>query len=481
MKVLVYNAPPVRSLLRDIEMRLGQIAGDAVFAPAFDETTPPKYDIALFETETGSDDIAWFQNRYRQDVFARTLISDRFIARGYTTGGSVKPDPEIDARLAEKHARQNYVINLYRHLERRFDDEKPDVVFAYVVANSASLALYEVAKRRGVPYRMLTPTRIGARYLVDDTPFGTFSSARAILDSEEGGKPTDWALESARSYLEDLRTRAAQPEYYQQNLKIAYGKRAWKTVLESSYLATRETWLHARSQRPAHLRKRARAIERARIDLKSRADRRKWFPKGAKPSSPYVFFPLHVDPEASTLVLAPYHTDQLSIVEALSKALPIGMILAVKEHMPMLGKRPDGFYERITALPNVELISPELNGVELARDAGVVAVITGTAGWEAVCLGVPTVVIGRAHYGFFDAVTVEPSLHKLPAALERALPQDRIPDALLGRYVAAIFDGSFEMPSTFFMEDHYRAADPALKEAVTRSIADYIAKASQAS
>src|SRR5690606_3825451 len=100
---------------------------------------------------------------------------------------------------------------------------------------------------------------------------------------------------------------------------------------------------------------------------------------GELPTRPFVYFPLHVDPEASTMVLAPDHTDQLAVIESLAKRLPFGMSLVVKERVRMLGRRPRGFYETIRRFPSVSLASPLESTFQLIQRSTFVAAITGTA------------------------------------------------------------------------------------------------------
>jgi hypothetical protein len=165
---------------------------------------------------------------------------------------------------------------------------------------------------------------------------------------------------------------------------------------------------------------------------------------GERPTAPFVFYPLHVDPEASTMILAPLHTDQLAVIEALSKSLPLGMRLAVKEHEPMLGQRPSGFYERLARIPGVFLVSPRDTGIALVREAAMTVTITGTAGWEAIALGRPALLIGTPPYSIIDEGFVQCSdLSALPAAVARALATLPASDERLALYVAAVLDMSF--------------------------------------
>ena len=70
----------------------------------------------------------------------------------------------------------------------------------------------------------------------------------------------------------------------------------------------------------------------------------------------YVYMPLHMIPESSTFVLSPYYINELSIIEAVSKSLPAGWWLYVKEHQAMVGERGVEFYKKANKLPNVKMV-----------------------------------------------------------------------------------------------------------------------------
>jgi hypothetical protein len=57
----------------------------------------------------------------------------------------------------------------------------------------------------------------------------------------------------------------------------------------------------------------------------------------------FVFFPLHLEPETALQGLSPEFFFQLSSIAALSRDLPTGTLLAVKETFAGIGRRPDSF------------------------------------------------------------------------------------------------------------------------------------------
>lgn len=396
-------------------------------------------------TPASHADIEQFMNTYGQSTFARCLIADRFIARGYVSCGIAKPHPEIDEYIGkDKSYPTNYVINIFKAVEDLFDAAKPDAVFSYTIANSAAFVVYAVARRRGIPFGVLRETRVDQKYVVD---LWAESELWPVFDAYKRNCVSEESLERAKGFLNDFRDKPAPPEYFLSTLKAQKSRHAWKTILESLWLISKHRLYYLLDRSVGRLKKADRAWFRLMIEMRGARDLKAWLSNTHVPDGPYAFYPLHYDPESSTMVQSPMHTDQLAVIEALSKSLPPGMPLVVKEHMPMIGRRPAGFYQRIAGMPNVHLISPTLSGLDLVQRAALVAVITGTSGWEALCLGVPTLVIGHSHYlKLGEGAVHETSLDKLGPAIERALAMAPISDDTLIQYLGAMFDVSFDMP-----------------------------------
>lgn len=115
-------------------------------------------------------------------------------------------------------------------------------------------------------------------------------------------------------------------------------------------------------------------------------------------SKKYVFFPLHYQPEATTIVAAPKYEKQLFWIDSWAKSLPADTIMYVKEHSSKLGSRPLTFYKELRKYPNVILVDPFENSRKLIENAYVVTTLTGTAGWEAMLLRKPVIIGGSVFY-----------------------------------------------------------------------------------
>ena len=102
---------------------------------------------------------------------------------------------------------------------------------------------------------------------------------------------------------------------------------------------------------------------------------------------PFIFFPLHVNPESSTAGYAPLLDNQLFVIELLSKSIPCDNLLVVKDHYPMFGFRNRKFLKALLDLPNVILADSNMQSLELIMRSELTITITGTAGFEALMLG----------------------------------------------------------------------------------------------
>jgi hypothetical protein len=121
--------------------------------------------------------------------------------------------------------------------------------------------------------------------------------------------------------------------------------------------------------------------------------------------APYVFVPLHFQPEASTYPMGWDFIDQELMIRLLAALVPKGWRILVKEHLVTFdpGRRsemsrlPD-FYRELAAIDNVDLVPMELESFAMIDRARCVATITGTVGLEALIRGKPVITFGPAWY-----------------------------------------------------------------------------------
>lgn len=182
---------------------------------------------------------------------------------------------------------------------------------------------------------------------------------------------------------------------------------------------------------------------------------------------PYVYLPLQVDPEMGYQGQSPEYFYQHSAIMSVARDLPAGVVLAVKEHFPALGRRPANFYDQLRDLKNVALVDIRENGLELIRGAAAVVSITGTAGQEAAVLGKPVITFGRHNiYNILPHVSVVTDEAQIEGYLHRAMSADFDAQAARtagARYIDALKAISFDLESANL--DDKAAYSPASVEA----------------
>lgn len=114
----------------------------------------------------------------------------------------------------------------------------------------------------------------------------------------------------------------------------------------------------------------------------------------------YFFFPLQYEPEASTLVLATYYSNQLTTIKNIATTLPLPYKLYLKEHPGSIGARSNTFYKELKKIPNAVLLSSEESTPAIVAGAEGVITVTSTVGMEAALAGKLVYVLGNIFYNY---------------------------------------------------------------------------------
>lgn len=116
-------------------------------------------------------------------------------------------------------------------------------------------------------------------------------------------------------------------------------------------------------------------------------------------SVPYIYFPLHYQPEETTSPAGGWFVHQYLAIQMLSYHAPPGVWIYVKEHPVMMGiytsTRVAAHYDLIVKLKNVKLIPIKTDTIELTKHAAAVSSITGSVGYEAMYQHKPYIMFGN--------------------------------------------------------------------------------------
>ena len=395
---------------------------------------------------------------YDAQTLRRIIIADRQIGHGFVSGGKT-PRTALVRRTQDFDQVRRYVVGLLEHLTNEFEKHRPDLVLTHVIASGPAYALGCVAERFGIPFAQLGDTRIGSHVVIQDRREPTLSAVQDVF----GKTSADPAIvaekyEIAKSYLEEFRASQLAPVYAERAAASAKQSLSVNFLLRQTAADIVGSMRDLARRKPTELRKLSRpqlGVHRASKWFSARnALRNGIFDDVADiPDEKFAYFPLHVDPEASTMVLSPDNTDQIATIRAIAKHLPLDFNLVVKEHFPMLGLRPAGFYAAIKRIPGVYLVSPFEDNMRLLKSCALTCTITGTVGWEALLLGKPLVLIGEPHYAALEEGLVRcPDLRLLSEAIQRAIKTPPADDKRLILFIASLLKDSIEFPGALIWD-----------------------------
>lgn len=325
--------------------------------------------------------------------------------------------------------------------ENIFNQVKIDFLILKLTDHHRIQLLFEIIKSLGIKTLMLNPTRIGYRVMI--------SSDFEIIDSKNDlytDKNKDSIIYSdIDAYMEKFnifeqgKKRSSfkgskKPNKFSRSLQFVksaytknhsdhytnYGKTSKKLIFEKFLERPFRNWIN-----------------------------RRFFDKHAiheiNSENPFVYFPLHVEPERTITIFAPFYTNQFEVIIHLAKSLPIGYKLYVKEHPFMIKIRPrdTSYYQKIIELPNVEFIHPSVNPNEILKKCSMVATISGTSAFEAAFYKKPSIVFSDVSFSFLPFVYRIKNLNELSDVIKN-LRNKKFDFSEIAYYVSLVDKNSFE-------------------------------------
>ena len=153
-------------------------------------------------------------------------------------------------------------------------------------------------------------------------------------------------------------------------------------------------------------------------------------------TQPYVFVALQCEPERQTCPVGGVYGHQYIMIDLLSKILPDGWKVYVKEHRSQFKTyqaveraKTTKYYNHIASMPNVELVPLSYNSFDLIDGAKATVTVSGTVGWESVVRGRPTLLFGNSWYRDCEGVFTIRSVEDCQKAIRKI--QNRLWNAIL--------------------------------------------------
>ncbi|MCV0393558.1 MAG: capsular biosynthesis protein [Nitrosopumilus sp.] len=171
-------------------------------------------------------------------------------------------------------------------------------------------------------------------------------------------------------------------------------------------------------------------------------------------SKPFVYYPLHHEPERTILFSSPYFTNQLEVIRDIAKSIPVGFQLYVKEHfsMKLNAWRNSSFYKEILDLPNVVLIHPNVKPELLMENCQLVTTITGSSAFEAGFYEKPSIIFGETSYDYLPFVNRLKNREELLPLVKKCL-NTKYNYSTLNHYIELYEKNSFEFDRLRLMQE----------------------------
>ncbi|MEK7510263.1 MAG: hypothetical protein AAB567_01745 [Patescibacteria group bacterium] len=288
-----------------------------------------------------------------------------------------------------------------------FQKESPDVILGEPPTGAFGQLAHHFAKKLHLPIFGLTASRVEGKIACYDR-FWTDSRYDQIFEElsekEIPYQERTFLLEWMKQFLSH---RVVPP--YVKNKKIKFGQRELfshyvKRLKDDGrhllrYLRERKRWQPYDYESELVLRHSLRQpLELERRQIRLHTQQR--FFQTPDLNDQFFLFPLHMQPEASTSLLAMHYSDQVNTVRNIAFCLPFPCKLYVKEHPSAAGTRSDEFYKKLKEIPHVVLLSPSEDALSLLKSCLGVITLSSTMGMEAAMMGKPTYVLGNVFYSY---------------------------------------------------------------------------------
>lgn len=335
--------------------------------------------------------------------------------------------PRFNQWKIKKEFIYSYFQYTIEKIEKFFEKEKPNYLILYGAAGYQSLIIYIMAKYYGIKIIEIVHARIRNRFTITDSLDGKWPLLEKKLKETEN-KFNEENKKKAEEFIYNFcnKPKKAQSEDKHKENIIKKINRIAKWAFK-------------------HLKNRTIPPETKLLKWKWRYF---WISKSSLFKQPiknqkYIFYPLHFQPEVSTLWYGKWYVNQINLIELLAKSIPADHLLYVKEHSGHKGSKPKQFYKEIDKIPNVRLIHPNSNTFELIKNSSLIATITGTVGFEALIYKKPVITFGNVYYNACKEVINIKDPTKIPEIIKASINR-KLNEKNINKFIYSLLESSYD-------------------------------------
>lgn len=342
-----------------------------------------------------------------------------------------------------------------------FDEISP----AFLVNETVAIEIAEVmaieAEKRGIPFYTSLLGFLPNTFYWKPDPF----SGR--LDDLSNENINDDSIRLAEKYLTDVREKQIRPFYVSAIKKYNISP---KTVVHS-------IMSHVSAKRKMQKKERNQDFCYEDYSLFTAASvRRNWNAlfhnydtMDVIENKRFVFFPMHLEPEATLSYFVDENYEQTSIVQLLACSIKQNQILVVKEHPQQQGALLSKTYRDLRKrYSNVVFLPSYISSFDLLKRCDAVVTLTSTAAWEGVVLGKPVFVLGKIFYDQCPGVNRIENLKQLKQELRKEVylyPEKENVQRFAAQMICRFHTGC---PSPSYEEDTIEDFTKAIEELAKR-------------
>jgi len=355
-----------------------------------------------FRSEVDFDELKKFEESLPYKSLWRVIAADRNLGNKFMHG-TIWCNSFVDPNISQENIFKVFsgLLKKYRSI---FDDFQPTLFLPAICMGNISVFIYEqLCKERNIPYIAPTSVRIKDIFAFAGDAQLRFPQIEDTYQQIYEGK-LDIELSSAEKLYEEIIGELEDPQYFDRNHSFFNIKKLnsfWYKVrfilsIVKNILGELWRWSSCKIHRKT-IYKYSHTFRMLLKNISYRIHQKYQnfqllnpsFVKPLNLNQRYIYYPLHINPEYSTQIQGTMWIDQVCLIEILAKSIPFDWKVYVKEHPAMLvcSARPFDFYKQIQRFPNVRLIPIDADMHQLISNAEMVAVITGTSGWEAIQRG----------------------------------------------------------------------------------------------
>jgi len=302
-------------------------------------------------------------------------------------------------------SQMRYLVSCFKVFEEWVESNNITAVVSELLTGLPDSILYGICKHNLIRYISVRSSKMIAGTIICDKYYDEPSRFIETYEKfKSSGVPED-IKKKAKEHINEIIEKNEAPAY----MKLTKKRFKLFTIQRIKTLFRRigKEKIHTNSislfQHPI-LNPARYALHRFINIRKTKKSLAKWFSISIKEGEKYFIYPLHYEPEASTLIRAFQFSDQMCVIKQIARVLPLGVRLVVKEHKGNQGYRKSDFYKKLYYLPNVLLVPPDYNGRNLIEDSLGVITLTGRMGWEAMILDKPVIAFGETFWTSFKRV-----------------------------------------------------------------------------